>query len=139
FAGNHGLEMRGAGLDFTHPAALAARPSLDAAAEWLRAELRDVAGALVEHQGLTRSIHRRRVDPAEHPRVEAVAARCAEQFPELKPHFGKMVREFRPDVAWNKGAALNRILKRLGLPPAAAVYAGDDRTDEDAFQALGAS
>ncbi|KAL8115104.1 hypothetical protein AgCh_021794 [Apium graveolens] len=52
---------------------------------------------------------------------------------------GKMVFEIRPDIEWDKGHAVEYLLKTIGgntstdvLP----IYIGDDRTDEDAFKAI---
>jgi trehalose 6-phosphate phosphatase len=39
-------------------------------------------------------------------------------------------------VAWNKGSAVQEIIRRLGRPNLGVVYLGDDRTDEDAFAVL---
>lgn len=137
FAGNHGLEINGAGIDWAHPQAVASRPRLDAAAGFLVEELRGLEGVFVEHKGLTLALHYRLAKEGGLPAVEAAAGACADRFPELKRHCGKMVIEFRPDVDWHKGHALKRLLKGLGLPPAAALYIGDDTTDEDAFPVLG--
>jgi trehalose 6-phosphate phosphatase len=50
---------------------------------------------------------------------------------------GKMVLEVRPRVEWNKGRAVLFLLEQMAPPPGAPVlFFGDDRTDEDAFQAL---
>lgn len=136
FAGNHGMEIQGGGVSYVHPQALAARPLLDAAAAFLKRELREIPGTLVEHKGLSLSMHFRQVQAADLPRMEHAAVQCAAAFPGLKRHEGKQVIEFRPDIAWNKGYALKRLLKGLALPAAATLYMGDDATDEDAFAAL---
>lgn len=135
-AGNHGLEIQGGGMDYVQPQALAARPVLDAAVLFLRETLQGLPGIFIEDKGLTLSMHYRLADPADIPHVETAAVACAARFPTLKRHRGKMVVEFRPDVPWDKGYALKRLLKGLGLPAAAALYMGDDTTDEDAFAAL---
>ena len=60
--------------------------------------------------------------------------------PHPPPHPARpaaQVLEVRPRVAWDKGAALAHLLEMLGLADPSAVFAlyiGDDRTDEDAFQ-----
>ena len=136
FAGNHGMEIQGGGISYTHPLALAAGPLLDEAAAFLTQELTGIDGAFVEHKGLTLSMHYRLADEAALPRVEQAATQCAAAFPALKRHAGKKVVEFRPDIPWNKGHALKRLLKGLGLPAAATLYMGDDVTDEDAFAVL---
>src|SRR5205807_2001504 len=56
---------------------------------------------------------------------------------------GKAVLEIRPAIKWDKGSALRWIVEHMCLSRSAAgmfpVYIGDDETDEDAFQALGAA
>ena len=49
-------------------------------------------------------------------------------------HWGRKVLEVRPPVAIDKGRGVRRLLAGRGL--AAALYAGDDRTDVDAFDGL---
>jgi trehalose-6-phosphatase len=48
--------------------------------------------------------------------------------------------EFRPqpDIEWNKGRAVLRLLERLNLdrPEAVPIYLGDDPTEDDALIAL---
>lgn len=136
YAGNHGLEIIGGGMDYVNPRSLDARPTLDDAARYLEEALAGIEGMLVEHKGLSLSLHYRLAPDNSAPRRDEAIASCATRFPGLKVHHGKMVAEFRPDVAWNKGFALKRLLKGLGLPAAAALYMGDDTTDEDAFAAL---
>lgn len=137
YAGNHGLELHGPGIDRTHPEARAARGLLDEALGRLRAELAVVEGAEIEDKGLTLTVHYRRVDPGEHERVRRTVA--AVRTDGLRITEGKRVLEVRPDVDWHKGRAILWLLDQLALPDAAPVlYIGDDTTDEDAFAALGA-
>ncbi|MFL5846649.1 MAG: trehalose-phosphatase [Solirubrobacteraceae bacterium] len=49
-------------------------------------------------------------------------------------HWGRKVLEVRPPVAMNKGRGIARLLQGTELD--SAVYAGDDRTDVDAFHGL---
>jgi trehalose 6-phosphate phosphatase len=50
---------------------------------------------------------------------------------------GKMMVELRPPVNIDKGTAAVALSDRLGVgAEASLLYAGDDRTDEDAFRAL---
>jgi trehalose 6-phosphate phosphatase len=52
---------------------------------------------------------------------------------------GRKVLEVRPRIDWDKGTALEHLLKMLGLSDPSklfAIYIGDDRTDEDAFKVL---
>jgi trehalose 6-phosphate phosphatase len=64
--------------------------------------------------------------------VAELAARAeAEGF---ATHWGRKVLEVRPPVAMDKGRGIERLLGGEGL--AIALYAGDDRTDLDAFAGL---
>jgi trehalose 6-phosphate phosphatase len=49
-------------------------------------------------------------------------------------HWGRKVLEVRPPIALDKGRGVHGLLRDADLD--AAVYAGDDRTDLDAFRAL---
>jgi trehalose 6-phosphate synthase/phosphatase len=142
YAGNHGLEMSGPGWTWTHTGAAGAREALAAALAALRARLRRVPGMLIEDKGLSASVHYRRT-PA--PRVEEVRVAVLEEVTRvagsgLTVRRGKQVLEIRPAVDWDKGAAARWLLARTfgdSWPSTtAAIYIGDDRTDEDAFMAL---
>ena len=88
----------------------------------------------VEDKGLTVSFHYRGVDDEEAARAQL--ERVAEQAREAGFHarFGRKVLEILPPVETHKGTAVRHLLERAGLDR--ALYAGDDRTDLDAFRAL---
>lgn len=137
-AGNHGFELvtprRGARA---HPEAAPYHAALRAAAAELRARLAGVDGALVEDKGATLSVHYRQVPPGQADAVrgaaEAVAARHG-----LRASVGKLVSEIRPPLAIHKGTAALALAVELSedLPGATLFFAGDDVTDEDAFEQL---
>jgi trehalose-phosphatase len=60
--------------------------------------------------------------------------------PTLHKAHGKKVMELRPRIDWHKGSAVLWLLEALGLDgdDVLPMYVGDDVTDEDAFEALGA-
>ena len=138
YAGNHGLEIRGPGLDFVHPGAAAAEDALRQVKAVLEEELGDVPGAQVEHKGLSLTVHYRNVPAELAGMVERTAVAAAAPFVErgeLKTTRGKMVVEVRPGVDWDKGRAIAMI--RESFPDAPyPVYFGDDRTDEDGFKVV---
>lgn len=140
FAGNHGLEIEGPGLHRMHEQARTARPLLEQCAERLRGELRGIDGVLVEDKHLTLSVHYRLVrdDRTQAAIVQRVHDVCG-GAPELRLTSGKKVVEIRPAVDWDKGRATEFLLATLlaDAAGAPAVFIGDDRTDEDAFRALG--
>jgi trehalose 6-phosphate synthase/phosphatase len=135
--GNHGLEIEGPGLHWSHPQTSEWTDTLAHASNALD-ELR-VRGAWVEQKGSTLSWHVRAV-PQEHwgPTLRRGAAVLTDEG--LEAVIGKAVVEGRPPLGWNKGRALLYVLQhRYGDEwPARvrALYIGDDRTDEDAFRAL---
>jgi len=136
--GNHGYEIRTPEGELT--AVEPARPferSVADAARQLEPLEREIPGAMVENKRWTLSVHYRRADstavPVMRERVHAVAASLG-----LRVMDGKKIFELRPPVDVNKGTATVMLAERIGAlrNGASAMYAGDDRTDEDAFRAL---
>ena len=88
----------------------------------------------VEDKGLTVSFHYREAEDEkaalEYLREVADRARAAG----LVPRFGRKVLELRPPVRADKGTAVRHLLHESTL--SRALYAGDDTTDLDAFEAL---
>ena len=149
YAGNHGFEIEGPGVDRVHPAAEAARPKLEACIGALETTLADEPGTEIEDKTWTLSIHYRRAERGgAGARVrEAVDAHC--RRPGLQVTAGKKVFEVRPDVDWDKGRATEFLLDVVaaegegdgaargpGAPTLPAIFIGDDRTDEDAFEVV---
>ena len=133
--GNHGMEILGCGMEWVHPGSAAARPALEAVADRLRHDTRDLAGVELEDKGVSLSLHFRRLPEPRHAELQGILRRI--QLPDtLRRHEGKRVVEFRPAMDWHKGAALRTILQQTAIPGHAAVYLGDDVTDEDAFDAI---
>jgi trehalose 6-phosphate phosphatase len=136
YAGNHGMEIEGPGVERLHPGAAAARPLLERAAARIEAGLAGIEGAFLEDKGLTLSVHFR-LAPEREEDVRRVVEEAAGGEPRLKVTRGKMVLEVRPRVEWDKGRAVLFLLEHLRPPAGAPVlYLGDDATDEDAFRAL---
>ena len=135
YAGNHGLEIQGPGLDFVHPEAEQLRPELDAILVALTERLSGIAGVFVEGKGLTLSVHYRLTPAAILPQVhsgfDAVLAKV-EDGDRVRITRGKEILEVRPNVAWDKGRAIAKIAATLP-PDTLAVFFGDDLTDEDGF------
>jgi trehalose 6-phosphate phosphatase len=83
---------------------------------------------------LSLAFHYREADDqaAARAELEAVAQRAREEG--LRPRWGRMVLEIRPPVDADKGTAVRRLVADAGVR--AALYAGDDSTDVDAFAGL---
>jgi trehalose 6-phosphate phosphatase len=135
YAGNHGLEllMPGMGSPQLDPS-LAGRES--AAVEFLAGldagALAEV-GLRTEDKGPIQALHWRGAEegPAEAGAAEIAAA--AERAG-LATHWGRKILELRPAVSIGKDVAIGALLSGSGI--ATAAYAGDDRTDVDAFRRL---
>jgi trehalose-phosphatase len=134
YAGNHGLELLlpGDAAPRLDPA-LAGRE--DEASAFLagRAGALAAAGLRLEDKGPIQALHWR---GAEGTVAEDAARELAAdaEAAGLATHWGRKVLELRPDVPVGKDAAIDALLGGGGI--ARAVYAGDDRTDLDAFRRL---
>ncbi len=137
YAGCHGLDIEGpVGSGLRYEAAETVLSTLDDAETDLRHGLSGVPGALVERKRYSVSTHYRLVDAGETAVVEKVVAAVARRYSALRRERGKKVFELRPDVAWDKGSAVAWLVDALSLDTGAAVYIGDDETDEHAFELL---
>ena len=119
YVGNHGLE-----LDAEAP-------------EWgerLQRFLTDVAWPATENKQLTASLHYRgsQDEGAARAALEDVKARAEREG--FVARFGRKVLEVLPPLEAHKGTAVRQLLAERDLRR--ALYAGDDTTDLDGFQAL---
>lgn len=137
YIGNHGLEAMGPALRYVHPQARKSRPYVKKAYRDLKARLKQ-RGVLVEDKNLTLSLHYRLADKRKIPLIKKafwniIGGLVKEK--KIKITEGKKVLEVRPNIKWDKGKIVTRILGRTkrALP----ICIGDDKTDEDAFNALG--
>ncbi len=126
WVGSHGAEYDGPLAD-----ALAGRR--DALADRLAPLVAAVPGARLEVKPASVAVHVRQVaDPAAAAALLVAADSAADPSLTKKP--GKAVLELAVTDA-DKGSAVTRLRADLGV--AAAVYLGDDVTDEDVFRVLG--
>ena len=143
YAGNHGLEIEGPGINFVNPVAEELRPILRVVHYVLSRALRTIRGVLVENKGLSLSVHYRLAKERKATEVERIVKKVvggAEAAGQAKITSGKKVYEVRPAVTWDKGKAVKLLMKRYGkggrksglLP----IYIGDDLTDEDGFRVI---
>jgi trehalose 6-phosphate phosphatase len=139
YAGNHGLEVRGPGVEFRHPGAVAARPSLlQIKRAWLRMAP-GLPGSIVEDKGMSVTFHYRRVRPSRQEEARLLALETAgapESGGAIRLTAGKKIVEARPAVNWGKGEALGMLLEEGGYRRGKDLVAafGDDETDRDMFR-----
>lgn len=136
YAGNHGLEL-------LLPGEETARfdPSLKGREEDAADFLSELgpeslleAGLRVEDKGPIQALHWRgaRDEREAEARAHEIAATAGRAG--LEPRWGRKVLELRPPGGGGKDAAVAALLATDGVT--AATYAGDDRTDLDAFRRL---
>ena len=119
YVGEHGLEL------------------VPEAAEWserLHAFAASIDWDDIERKPLTISFHYRRAESEAEAlaMLEAVATRARHEG--FVARFGRKVLELRPPIGAHKGTAVAHLLGERGLER--ALYAGDDTTDLDAFDAV---
>jgi trehalose-phosphatase len=136
YAGNHGLELLLPGDEAPRP-----DPSLegregDAAAfvAGLDAGSLRTAGLRPEDKGPIQALHWRGAEDERAAEARAHEIAAAGGRAGLEPRWGRKVLELRPAGGGGKDAAVAALLATDGVTRAA--YAGDDRTDLDAFRRL---
>jgi trehalose 6-phosphate phosphatase len=136
YAGNHGLELLMPGKE---------EPELDpamvgqehSAADFLDGRDSDglaAVGLRREDKGPIQTLHWRGAEDeqAAEARAREIAAEAGRA--KLEPRWGRKVLELRPIGGGGKDAAIAALLATDGVT--GAIYAGDDRTDLDAFRRL---
>ena len=137
YAGNHGLEISGPGVEFIEPTAAERLKALGELSRHLKVRLHDIPGVEVENKVLSASVHFRRARATSLPEIRQIVedAVVFDGNP-FEITEGRKVLEIRPRVGWDKGMAVRWIQQASGHPAALPLYIGDDSTDEDAFLAL---
>jgi trehalose-phosphatase len=136
YSGNHGFELLSPGESEPHP-----DPSLDGHdgdarrfVDGLDARDLERAGIRQEDKGAIVALHWRGSENEGEAEALAREIESAADWKGLVAHRGRKVLEIRPNVPINKGIAVAALI--ASAPLRAALYAGDDRTDVDAFTAL---
>jgi trehalose-phosphatase len=135
YVGNHGLELLAPGEEEAELDPVVA-PNPLAAREFVGGlgALPGGAGLRVEDKGPIQALHWRGAPDEREAELQAQGIAEGARGAGLEPRFGRKVLELWPVAGIDKGTAVRRLLGRpdLGL----ALFAGDDRTDLDAFRAL---
>lgn len=137
YAGNHGLEIEGMGLNWVHPGAVVRQPLIQKLSQDFTVKLKGVKGLIIENKGLTFSIHFRLVEEGEIAKIEETLKEMLPPWQgEVKLRLGEKVYEVRPNIDWDKGKTVSFLRERLSKGDSELIYLGDDLTDEDAFRAI---
>jgi trehalose-phosphatase len=138
YAGSHGFDIAGP-RGLRKEMATEFLSKLDMIEEELGKQLAGIPGARLERKRFSIAAHYRNVNESDIHKVERAVSEVAARHRELRKMDGKKVYELLPDIDWDKGKAVLWLLENQGLERAKVrpIYIGDDRTDEDAFRALG--
>ena len=139
YAGNHGFDMEGPNLK--HQLASEFIPDVHRVYCRIEEKLKDVPGCIIENKIFSLSVHYRLVESEkDEKKIFDTVKAIVEREERVKLTFGKKVIEVRPRVEWNKGKAVIHLLhlfqSQLKIEDSIPIYIGDDRTDEDAFDAV---
>jgi len=143
YVGNHGQEIEGPAVSFVVELSpdfiKAMREIVDSVSKLVKR----FRGLIIEQKGSGVSIHFRMVAPdklsslRDSVRSILLPYLCANR---IKARPGKMVLDIRPPDSSDKGKAVKWLLEQWAGDgfdkEVAAVYIGDDETDEDAFRVL---
>jgi trehalose 6-phosphate phosphatase len=132
YAGNHGLEVLEPGGE--EPAT---SPALDDRAEAAREVIAAHEAGELRHEdkGPIQALHWRGARDPEGARALAEEIGADAEDRGLVTHWGRQVLELRPTASVDKGSAVTALVADRGIE--LAMFGGDDRTDLDAFDALG--
>lgn len=139
YVGNHGFELSDTRLVYRNAKAERSKKTIARIYRELKKSLK-IKNAIIENKYYTLSVHYRLVNKDEVDKFKKRFYNIAGRYKKtgaivITP--GKKILEIRPNIRWDKGAMVKWIAKKLAGKRDLTVYVGDDRTDEDAFRALG--
>ncbi len=137
--GNHGLEIWCKGKAWIHPMAIKTKNILGKKLKRIEEKVSHLRGVIVEDKGLSGSIHYRLLKPEFYENLKSIVEEeVGKSGGKLKIRKGKKVIEIRPNINWDKGKGINKLISLMNLKRNfLKIYIGDDETDEDAFRVLG--
>lgn len=136
YAGNHGFELLKPG-DVETSLDPRVGDAADLAGEFtsrLDREALARTGIRLEDKGPIHALHWRGAADLADAETRAAEIAADAEAAGLDVRRGRLVLELRPKVPLDKGIAVSHLIEGAGAT--AALYAGDDRTDLDAFRAL---
>ncbi|KAH7435446.1 hypothetical protein KP509_06G065500 [Ceratopteris richardii] len=159
YAGSHGMDIMGPlpqtsngvktygtkTLDGTGNEVVLFQPAnditciMDEVYRLLEEKARKISGARIEHNKFCVSVHFRCVKEENWLHLAEEVNSVIKSYPNLYATQGRKVLEIRPSILWNKGRALEFLIRTLGFANRNGVfpiYIGDDQTDEDAFKVV---
>jgi trehalose-phosphatase len=138
YGGNHGIEISGPRVNYTHPDALSGKHIIDKVCRKIEQEIGNIEGAFIEKKKFGFTLHYRMANKEDKALIKRTFYKIISESPDPQAFSvlrGKKVLELVPRIQWDKGKAALFLLqsqKNNYLP----LYVGDDITDEKAFEVL---
>jgi alpha,alpha-trehalase len=138
YAGSHGLNIYGPEESFHETPGERFSATLDRVEKDLEDTVKDLDGVRVERKPYAIAVHYRQAGGEVLPELEKRLSKISDNYPNISKQKGKKIFEFRPDIEWNKGKAIEYLMERLFVDSSRVVpvYIGDDTTDEDGFKSI---
>ncbi len=138
YVANHGYQIYYQNKTWTHPLTKRIRTIFKKLIPILSNALSFIKGISIEDKVLTLSVHYRNVRRKNLNGILKTIKNFIYPFQNfVNLTTGKKVVEVRPNIQWNKGYAVRKILKLMkATKKSTIIYIGDDKTDEDAFKQL---
>ncbi len=135
YSGNHGVEIEGPGIRFVEKKSAGSVKFIDSLDARIRKRLKRY-GAIIQPKKYSIAVHYRTVEPrlvrGLLDDLEAITG-PALKAGKIKLQPGKKVVEIKAPVEWDKGKAVEKILRKTGRH-GRVFFFGDDMTDEYGFQ-----
>ncbi len=135
YSGNHGVEIEGPGLTFVEPKSAESADYLDTIVPKLKTKLRQY-GPIVQHKKYSIAVHYRTVEAGLVRRLlddlESITRQPVKSG-KVRLQLGKKVVELKAPVEWDKGLAIEKIVKKTRRS-GKVFFFGDDMTDEFGFE-----
>ena len=138
YVGNHGLEVENPAGTHRKKLSPARQNELKKIRGSLETDLEPIPGILFEDKGPILAVHYRNAPREFALRVQEEVEKALQPFPDRwQSSPGKKIVEIRPNIDFDKGKTVKEILNRFPSVKLLSVYLGDDRSDEEAFRAMG--
>ncbi|CAN5504472.1 hypothetical protein BH09VER1_BH09VER1_54900 [soil metagenome] len=138
YAGNHGMEMEGAGFMSSDGLASSCRCDLVDALTFLSRCARRLRGVVIEDKGLSITIHWRLALEKEREALAELLEVITNNHPRLEIFPGDATWNIRGRASWDKCDAIGQMLDYLELASTDVLYLADGFTDERTFARLSA-
>jgi trehalose-phosphatase len=137
YVGCHGLELSGPGEVFVHPSAAVYSQQLQPLAARLSEVLRSSPDLDLEDRGLTLRVPLQNQPASLRERITDIVHDLTRRHaPTCRLIVAEDWLEVRPDISWDRSAALERVQASLDPFEVLAVYLGSDE-EEGTFRSLG--